>query len=150
MSLVEPLTAYEEEFTIAVAVLVGFIIQFVGFLLQAIPGKIFIYIAIKHTSDEVTGNAMMRGYQRSLPFWVQSLLTLLTLALCVLPLVLVGVLLNLYLSQVGEGQRVAVITLAAIALIKSFIISRFFDALKERGIKAFKRWIGANGASKSD
>jgi hypothetical protein len=118
---------YADALNLAVAVLTGFLVQFLGWL--------FGFGVLGSLAD----------YLEGVPDWVTNVLYLPFVGVFVLlPLAGVGYALYRYLTWVGPGQRSIIVAFVGGLLIKAFIIPAIWGAIKSKAFRLFMNWLRGN------
>jgi hypothetical protein len=115
---------YQDAFNLAVAVLTGFLVQFLGW--------IFAFGVLAPLADHLEG----------MPDWVSDVLYFPFVAVfALLPVAGVGYALYRYLTWVGVGQRSIAVAFVVGLLVKAFIIPTIWGVLKSKAFRLFMRWL---------
>lgn len=114
---------YEDETAIAITVLMGFLVQILGWGLL---------VLLTFGSERIWGDASGWPYWLSIPWMVIVFL---------MPLASVGYGLFRYLTWVGAGQREIIVAATGGFLIKAFILPAIAGFAKSKTFKLFMAWL---------
>lgn len=160
-------TPYQNWLVVAVAVVAGFLVQFIGWLMivpllviimifWAVAGVAALWFTVLFrdvTNDISADNPSGIPVSRKVTQTNSYLLTMRNLSAVIafaVPLIGVTVAIYLYLSHIVMGQRLVIIGAALLVLIKTFVIPATISTLRSKAITSLRDWLrGGSKKSKS-